>query len=673
MRLQDILTTPVSNEQFYEQVKIRLADIDRKRGWSNQDRAAYIRAHFPQEVEQLKLSADEAVQGRLLLPGSPARCFVGNPPDWFADPFFDAEYVVGLNRMGHWKTLSMAYLLTGNEAYAERVMLEAFNWIEVCPYPGVPEDEAEVFTVYRGIHPWNALSSGIRMFATWPTVVEHLFDWMTPDRLADFVVSVFKHGELLAQACPILHPKAVSNHYIMENLGLLYLSCMFPELRTSQAWIQQAMRELERCAEAQMTASGGHIEGCPSYHSGCVSWFSLSLTIANKHGLSFSEAYKKRVAASIQYSIHSFRPTGTIVPWGDSDANLTAVHGVLDTIPAFGNMEWIELFVKLAGKYQVWNALRHNFGLMWEIGPLASLLDAVQAMDEANGKIDLPLWNRQHELHQFMMRTSWEREALSVFFTCRTPVEGGHSHQDPTGFDFTAYGRPLIVDPGRFCYREDEDRRLFKSATWHNTVTINHREPFDLISSWRYGPQKPGMIERVYEGDGFLAVVGMHRNYEPVIHRRLLAMIEERFLLVLDSVASDDPVYSVQLYYHFDSVRVELDSTRTSAHSADEGLANVLVRTTGNLTGELLAGKVSDYLDQSRPSTRLCLRDYSRVDTHRAYATLIVPIRPGASTPEVKEIAVATDADAGSVSCSFRLDGVSYRAEWNAVGFALAK
>ncbi|WP_135554950.1 alginate lyase family protein [Paenibacillus cymbidii] len=671
MNLQDVLTTPVSKEQFYEQVKRRLADIDRKRGWTNEERAAYIRAEFPQEVEQLVQSANEAVQGNLHLPGSPNRHFVGNPPDWFADPFFDAEYVVGLNRMGHWNTLAKAYLLTGDRRYAEKVIQEAFHWIAVCPYPGVPEDEAEVFRIYRGIHPWNALSSGIRMFASWPTIVEHLFEFLTPDSLAELVVSIYKHGELLAKACPILHPKAVSNHYIMENTGLLYLSFLFPELRSSQAWIKQAMHELERCAAAQMTNSGGHIEGNPSYHSGCLSWLSLPIVIAGRHGLSFSDDYTKRVAAAVEYAIHAFRPTGTIVPWGDSDANLAAVYGVLDTYPAFGRLEWIELFAKLAGKEQVWGALRGNFGLMWQIDELEPLLAAMKAMDGQGGGIDLPMTNRQYELHQFMMRTSWEREALSVFFTCRTPVEGGHSHQDPTGFDFTAYGRPLVVDPGRFCYREDEDRRLFKSATWHNTLTINHREPYDLISSWRYGPQKPGVIEAVYEADDFTAVAGMHRNYEPVIHRRLLAMIEQRFLLVLDSVASDDPVYSVQLYYHFDSLRVEMNRSRTGASTTDEGQANVLVHTSGNLVGELLAGKVSDHLDQSRPSTRMCLRDYSREHERRAYATLIVPSRPGASLPETGEIAVTADADA--VRCSFRLDGVPYQAVWQDGGLTLTK
>lgn len=672
MKLQDILSTPMSTQQFYDAVKSRMAAIDRKRGWTNRERGQLLSSLFPEETSRLVESADHAVKGMLLLPGSAERFFVGNPPDWFADPLFDAEYVVGLNRMGHWKGLAYAYHLTGDRVYADKVIQEVSDWMDKCAYPGVPDDEAEVFRIYRGIHPWNGLSSGIRMFATWPAIIEQLLDVVTPELLAELAVCMYKHGDMLARACPILHPRAVSNHYIMENIGLLYLTCLLPELHTAEAWRAQAIRELERCAEMQMMPSGGHIEGNPSYHNGCIGWFSIGITLANKHGFAFSDEYTKRIAAGVDYSIHSFRPTGTIVPWGDSDANLAAVHAVLEAYPAFGEKSWLAIFAKLVGSDVLLRQVRGSFSLLWEIDDVPAFVAEIEEMGRETAPLNLPTLNQQYELHQWMRRTSWERDALSVFFACRSPVEGGHSHQDPCGFDFTAYGQPLVVDPGRFCYREDEDRRLFKSATFHNVLTINHREPYDLISSWRYGPQKLGVIEATYEGEGYSAVVGMHRNYEPVIHRRLLAMIEGRFLLVLDRVtADDDPLFSVQIYYHFDSVQTTLDTARTKVHTKDEGSANVLVHTSPNLVGELLAGKVSDHLDQYRDSTRLCLRDYSRENVQRAYATLIVPIQAGADTPQTKSPTVAIGDDI--VRCSFELDGVSYEAEWSASDFRFGR
>lgn len=98
-----------------------------------------------------------------------------------------------------------------------------------------------------------------------------------------------------------------------------------------------------------------------------------------------------------------------------------------------------------------------------------------------------------------MLRTGWTRDALSVFFAARSPVNNGHAHIDPMGFDFTALGRPLVVDPGRYTYREDADRRAYKSADWHNTLTIDGRPPFEYLGAWAYSPQKEARITHVVE------------------------------------------------------------------------------------------------------------------------------------------------------------------------------
>ena len=71
-----------------------------------QAKARYLNAQFPTFAASLIQSADEALEGRLILPGTMAETyFVGDPPDWTANPVDDNEYVWSLNRMGHWKAL----------------------------------------------------------------------------------------------------------------------------------------------------------------------------------------------------------------------------------------------------------------------------------------------------------------------------------------------------------------------------------------------------------------------------------------------------------------------------------------------------------------------------------------------------------------------------------------
>lgn len=82
---------------------------------------------------------------------------------------------------------------------------------------------------------------------------------------------------------------------------------------------------------------------------------------------------------------------------------------------------------------------------------------------------------------------------------CRTPVQNLHAHMDPGGFDFTAYGLPLISDPGIYTYKDDENRYRFKRAASHNCLTVNDRDTWEYRGSWKYGPQKEGFICEVQE------------------------------------------------------------------------------------------------------------------------------------------------------------------------------
>ena len=273
--------------------------------------------------------------------------------------------------------------------------------------------------------------------------------------------------------------------------------------------------------------------------------------------------------------------------------------------------------------------------------------------------------NWQRALKQVALRTGWGTKAFSLFFACHTPVHNGHAHIDPMGFDFTALGRPLVVDPGRFTYHADEDRRRFKSATWHNTLTINDREPFAYLDSWGFGPQGEGDITRVTEQPSLLAVEARQENFSPVIHRRAAILAGEEFLLVLDHLQPLQAGDRVQLYFHLDSTRACWDAARRCAVSEDAAV-NVALYASAPLTGTLLAGRVSDFIDCARPSQRLRLSDEDGAAGERCYATVILPYPAGGPCPRVEELHLT--ADNGTLTCAFLLNGTPRRVRWGDEG-----
>jgi len=196
---------------------------------------------------------------------------VGDPPDWYANPVNDNEYLWILNRHGHWRSLLAAYSLTGDRRYADKVIHEVRDWIARCPRPGIIYDPEQARATFRVITPWRSLETGIRMFESWPLILDHLADsdLLTPDLLAEYALSLYEHGEALAELTPVPVPGRQYNMQIMQNLGLLTITRLLPELERAPAWREHAIASLS-AAPRSRSRGRGQIEGCPHYHNVCL-------------------------------------------------------------------------------------------------------------------------------------------------------------------------------------------------------------------------------------------------------------------------------------------------------------------------------------------------------------------------------------------------------------------
>lgn len=615
--------------------------------------AAFINREHPALRARTIAAADEAMRGLLLLSGSSALSLVGDPPGWLTPQHGDEEYLWGLNRMMHWKTLLQAHALTGDSRYAAKVAVELDDWIARAVQPPLRHPDGrpnpEVGT-NAGPPPWRALEVGIRMFDSWPVVFEQLAgtEHLPPDRLRRVAGSVAQHGAEVALLSPLLWPEADHNHYFMEMLGLLAAAVYFPDLPEAPAWIDQALRELQRCVAKQFTADGGHVEACPTYHNVCVVLLARLLELARAAGRELPAAVRDLAAATADQTLHSVRPTGDIVPWGDSNRG-NQVEAALWLYRVAGDVGTLQHLAGLMGRARVETDCAPH---LWDIDDPAALFAQLGRLPAPR-----PLVRHDRGNDQVMARTGWASDALSVFFSCHSPLVpgSGHQHIDLGGFDFTAFGKALVVDPGVFTYREGEDRRIFKSAAWHSVLTVDGREPFAYLSRWRYSPQKEGRVTAVRDEPGLVRVDSFHRNYEPVVCHRALALVEGRLLVVIDTVTGLAAPSTVQIWFHLDSLKVSWDASRRRA-VADAAAVRLTLHTTAGLVGELLPGRISAKPDVARPSTRLRLADAGGVAS-RTYLTVLVPWRAGEREPIVERLAVSPDGK----TCAFIGDGREYR------------
>jgi len=619
--------------------------------------AGYVKESQPALAQRVVEDANLAMNGMLTLPGTGGEpYFVGNPPLWHDNPVNDNEYVWVLNRMEHWVTLLQAYLLEDNGAYAEKVVSELYDWVEKCPRPEIPAGLDEMYEEFDSPTPWRSLEIGMRMFKTWPSILTYLAGtpYFSEELLEIYAISVYEHSEVLRTVSPEFYPDADHNHYLMEMLGLYVAMVAFPEFKVSDKWKQFGKHELERCASAQITEGGGQIEGCPHYHNETMYYFYLAEMTAQNDGTNFSEDYRALLTKAIDYTIYTLRPTGVNVPWGDSDASTFAVRTGVYGYYSLNDRRCLNVLKILLGEEQT---IQVALTYIWDTRDIDTFISALQA--PAPDSIDMELSTYQKELKQVAFRTDWTTKAISIFFACRTPVYNTHQHIDPMGFDLTALGKALFVDPGRYTYSEDPLRQVFKSATSHSTITVNDTEPFEYISSWEFGPQKEGNIACFISDEHSFIAEAEQLNFEPHVHNRLIALMSSLVFIVADKVSSLQSESTVQIYYHRDTLDLEIADERLKDNSPD---VRASIGCSANLEVSLLPGYVSELMDIKHDSQIIKLSDKGSDEGDRYYATIIVPYYANALEPQIDSVSISKDGVDAIIH--FELNNQTYEYRW---------
>lgn len=541
---------------------------------------------------------EEILSGWLKLPGRKGKSYVGKEmPRWkhFPEENHDLEAIFVLNRHEHWNILMEAYQRTGDERYADRVWQEFESWYQTCPCPEIKLHMPylkEWFDTYTDPEKacWRSLEAGIRMFRVWRNIPKYLFHSKNAkeEYICHFKESLIQHARVLSTVSPAFFPKADHNHYLMETFGLLTLGCVYPWIREKDVWRAQAVKELKRCFMTQITEDGGQIEGCPHYHNETIGLMAEAVLLMKLHQIPVEDIYLQRLRKSLEYTLYTARPTGKNVAFGDSDATDT----------------WKKV-LKLGGK-----AFDREKFIRWGNGEKPA---------------SLPLFHYQRELGQVFVRGDWGRNAASLAVICKAPVQNEHAHIDGGSFEFTAFGKTMLTDPGRYTYQEGGMRKLFKSAEYHNTLLVNGKSPFDYIGSWKYGEQKPAYIAEATPH--FIHMC--QEAYTPVIHERRIyyhLSPPRPWLLIRDDVTNLKKGEFVELYYHLDFTRIkELpDGAGIYAEDLEEGV-RCIIRVSPEAERRILMGKVSETMDSWHESRRLMCRAVSRGRRVLRLYTLIVP------------------------------------------------
>ena len=593
--LSDILKKPCDNKAYLLIKRQEFQDLFQKK------RSEILKIEKNSNTyNEIICNADRFLNNLYILPGTDGKpFFVGDPPKWTNKCVSDEEYIYSLNRLYELPTLARAYILTGNESYGKKCFVNVLDWIDKCERPSIFMDNEALVKTFQGLTPWRLLECGIRMSETWFEFYELMLhsDLMTPEFHEKILRSLYEHCEVISLISPLAWPNANHNHYLHEMMGLLFVSCRFKEFINSDKWKEQATREIFRTIKAQIASDGAQIEGCANYHDICLDAISNVLNFLSENNIVIANDIKTRIEKAYEHCAWNVTPSGYITSVGDSYMLPLYIPKILSGYyKREGNLGCLNKIITLVDKEKIADI------------PQDLINNAEVFAKEHKGGV----WNSE-SIGQIIGRTGWKKDDSYFLFNCKTPVFNGHSQQDPLSFMLYLNGSEVIVDPSYSTYDDNEERRKFKSAKYHSTITFGNKEPFEYLSRWEFSPQRIGHIVKSYEYDGLLAADGYHENYYPCTHKRLCALIDNDTFIVCDDVFNPTR----------DSVEIRFHLSEDNYMINEKAVLNdkfKIITLPGNKTLE--SAKKSIYTDWVEPSSILTLEPESQ-DVNDVYLTAI--------------------------------------------------
>ncbi|WP_156285909.1 heparinase II/III family protein [Oceanivirga salmonicida] len=145
-----------------------------------------------------------------------------------------------------------------------------------------------------------------------------------------------------------------------------------------------------------------------------------------------------------------------------------------------------------------------------------------------------------HKNHTSLLKHSGYFNMIKEDFSISsylTKMSSGHIHLDLAHFNY--YNKkPIIVDNGRYTYREIEQRLDLKSVYAHNTIVIDNNPYTKPLSSWEYDKQYPKVnnidLEEISEDVKIVTMSYYDSRNSAYIERKLI--IIEKNLIVQTNV-----------------------------------------------------------------------------------------------------------------------------------------
>jgi Heparinase II/III-like protein/Heparinase II/III N-terminus len=511
-----------------------------QRFFAGAEQPSWIGERLPAHRYAVLNSAASSMQNRLNLLGYRTLWF-GDPIDWHFDPVSsrraprrhwtrlnpldaaavgDNKIVWELNRHQWLVQIAQAYALTREERYAERCLRTVESWIEANPY-GIGINWASTLEVAYRVMSWS-----------WILLLLRHSKALSATRLQSLLSSLWQHATYIARYPSFYF--SPNTHLTGEALGLFYAGTLFPEFGDARRWQETGACILIAESSAQICRDGVHFERSTCYHRYTVETYQQFLLLAERNSVAVPACVTERLRAMTEYVMSVRCPDGFLPEIGDADGGrlLPVVErhqrdprGILAVANAMfrrGDFAWAS------------DGLAPD--VLWLMGK-----QGATAFDKARPVMPALAPSRLFSSGGYaVMQSAWEGDAHQLIVDTGPlgcPVSCGHGHADLLSIQCAAFGEPVLVDAGTYCYTaEPEWRNFFRGTAAHNTLMIDGRDQVECDGpfGWRGRPAARVREWRATSDCDFIDA--SHDAYDGVIHRRRVLFVKPDYWVIVDDV-----------------------------------------------------------------------------------------------------------------------------------------
>jgi len=429
----------------------------------------------------------------------------------------DIKYPWELSRCYHLLWLGEAFIITGDEKYADEVVFELNDWIE---------NNSFMYTVN-----WTcAMEVAIRA-ANWMYALlfikksEHFSD----EFASKVYSSLYQHGFFIYNNLERTIPYS-NNHYYSDIIGLLYLGQLFKHTKTGMKWFKFALNQYYKETLIQILPSGVDYEKSVSYHRLMTELAVYPYYMLERVGVNVPENVRQRLIRMVQYIRLNAMPNGKAPMIADNDDGR-----FLPFVPR----DFRE-HLYLTDENSLDNTIISSGVKPLPLSPFTLTSQLIQ-----DSKIAIL---RRGDSYLFVNNADRWRLDKDKF-----GYNGTHIHNDLLSFVYAVGKHEIMVDPGGYVYTSDIERhKEFRSTAKHNTIMVDEEEQH-LRNHPRAFMMKYNSTSRfleLYENQNYDVCTGEYSTIEGgLIHNRSFRL-DNSSLIIIDKLKKTGKAHKASMSYH---------------------------------------------------------------------------------------------------------------------------